>query len=436
MSTPITFSGFNDIDFNVVLNALMTQASQPLNSLQSRQSALKSQLNTFDTLRTRIDTLGSAAKSLGSLSSVSTTAAASSDSAAVSVSSSASATPARYDVVVTSLARAQVTASTQTFADADTTVVASGGTLTIGGIDVTLAGDTTLQGLADAVNATANIGVTASVVRTGTNAYRLALTSDLSGTANAFSVTSGLSGGAGITFGANVVNASDAAITINNIAATNSSNTFDNVVPGVSLTVHRADPAATVSIDVARDTAAFADKVEAFVSSYNDTIGFIEGQRVTAGTGDDRSIGGDPMLRQLRSGLRSALLGAYGSGTYTRLTEVGIEFTRDGRLELNRAAFDAAMSSNGDEVRTLFAGASGVFPVVETMLSEYTTATGLISSVKDRLNRQIASMDNQIFSMQSRLALQRDALQRQFTEADAAMSRLKNQSGSLASLGI
>jgi hypothetical protein len=38
--------------------------------------------------------------------------------------------------------------------------------------------------------------------------------------------------------------------------------------------------------------------------------------------------------------------------------------------------------------------------------------------------------------MQSRLALQRDALQRQFTEADAAMSRLKNQSGSLASLGI
>lgn len=436
MSTPITFSGFNDIDFNAVLNALMTQASQPLNTLQGRQSALKSRLDTFDTLRTHVESLRSAASSLGSLDAISTTASTSSNSAAVSVSSGPSASPAQYDVVVTSLARAQVTASAETYADADTTVVASGGTITIGGVEVTLAGDTTLQGLADAINAADGLGVTAAVVRTGTNAYRLALTSDLSGTANTFSVTNGLTGGAGISFGANVVDASDAAITINNIPATSSSNVFGSVVPGVTLTVHRADPATTVGIEVAPDSSAFAAKVEAFVSSYNDMMGFLEAQRVTAGGGDDRSIGGDPMLRQLRSNLRSALLGAYGSGTYGRLTEIGIEFTREGTLELDRATFDAALSANGDEIRALFAGSGGAFPAVETMLSEYTTATGLISSVKDRLNKQIAAMDNQILAMQSRLALQRDALQRQFTEADAAMSRLKNQSGALASIGI
>jgi flagellar hook-associated protein 2 len=436
MSTPITFSGFNDIDFNMVLNALMTQASQPLTSLQSRQTALKSQLSTFDTLRTRIESLRSAASSLGSLESVSTTASTSTNTSAVGVSSGPTATPAHYDVVVTSLARAQVTASTQTFADADTTVVASGGTIALGGVDVTIAGDTTLQGLADAINNTDDIGVTASVVRTGPDAYRLALSSNLTGTANAFTVTNGLTGGAGIAFGANVVNASDAAITINNIAATSSSNVFDSIAPGVTLTVHRADPAATVGIDVAPDSSAFAAKVEEFVDSYNDMMGFLETQRLAAGTGDTRSIGGDPMLRSLRSSLRSSLLGAHGSGAYGHLAEVGIEFTRDGRLELDRAKFDAALTSNGAEVRTLFAGVDGAFPVVETMLSEYTTATGLISSVKDRLNKQIASMDNQILAMQSRLALQRDALQRQFTEADAAMSRLKNQSGSLASLGI
>lgn len=436
MSTPITFSGFNDIDFNMVLNALMTQASQPLNSLQSRQNALKTQLTTFDSLRTRVESLRSSASSLGSLDAVSTTASTSNNSAAVSVSSGPSASPARYDVVVSTLARAQVTASAGTFADADTTVVASGGSITIGGIDVTLAGDTTLQGLADAINGTEGLGVTAAVVRTGTSTYRLALTSDLSGTANTFSITNALTGGAGITFGPNVVNASDAAITINNIAATSSSNVFDGVLPGVTLTVHRADPATTVGIDVAPDSTAFADKVEAFVASYNDMMGFLEAQRIAAGTGDNRSIGGDPMLRQLRGNLRSALLGAHGLGAYAHLAEVGIEFTRDGKLTLDRTTFDAALTANGDEVRSLFAGIDGAFPAVETMLSEYTTATGLISSVKDRLNRQIAAMDNQIFSLQARLALQRDALQRQFTEADAAMSRLKNQSGALANLGI
>ena len=70
------------------------------------------------------------------------------------------------------------------------------------------------------------------------------------------------------------------------------------------------------------------------------------------------------------------------------------------------------------------------------MLDGYTNAVGQISSAKDRLNKQIDAMDAQIASMQVRLALQREALQREFTAADAAMSRLKNQSGALANLGI
>lgn len=436
MSTGISFSGFNDIDFNSVLNALMNHASLPLNTLQSRQQALQSQLTTFDTLRARVDTVRKAAGDLGSMQSVSTMAAKSSDASIASVTSSSAANAGHYDVVVTSLARAQVTASTQTFADSGTTVIASGGSITIGSAQVTLTGDTTLQGLANAINNTEDIGVTASVVRTGPDGYRLALSSNLTGTANTFTVTNNLTGGVGIAFGANAVNASDAAITINNIASTSSSNVFDNVVPGVSLTVLRADPATTVSVDVASDSSALAAKVEAFVSSYNDIVTFLDAQRVTAGTGDQKSIGHDPLLRQIRGGLRSQLLGAHGSAELTRLSEVGVEFTRDGRLQLNKEAFAAAVAADGDQVRSLFAGPDGAFPAVESMLNDYTISTGTISIAKDRLKKQIATMDNQILAMQSRLALQRDALQRQFTEADAAMSRLKSQSSALAGIGI
>ena len=44
MASPITFSGFNDIDFNLILNAVMQQASQPLTALQARQSNVESQI--------------------------------------------------------------------------------------------------------------------------------------------------------------------------------------------------------------------------------------------------------------------------------------------------------------------------------------------------------------------------------------------------------
>src|SRR6185503_4121702 len=41
MGSPITFSGFNAIDFNVVLNAIMAQESAPLQALQAHQRELE-----------------------------------------------------------------------------------------------------------------------------------------------------------------------------------------------------------------------------------------------------------------------------------------------------------------------------------------------------------------------------------------------------------
>lgn len=447
MSSPITFSGFNNIDFNSVLNALMTQASQPLTTLQGQQRALKTQINSLDTLGARISSLRSAADGLSTASAVATVRG-TSTSASVGVSVGSNAAAAHYDVVVNELARAQVTVSASSAPDADTTVVASGGTITIGGVAVTLAGNTTLQGLADAINATANIGVSATVVRASATSYRLALSSTVSGQANAFTITNGLTGGTGVTFtdtdgngvsgdsaADNAVTATDASILINNVAATSSTNTFTDIVTGVTLTVSKKDPATIVGIDVAPSGDALADKINAFITAYNDAAGFLESQRAAASTGDDSSIGRNPVLRQLKNDLRDQLLGVHGTGTFTHLAEIGVEFTRDGKLALNRSVFDAAVASNGNDVRQLLAGTGGAFPAVKTALDAYTSASGYLFAAKDRLNRQVELMDGQILAMQTRLALQREMLQRQFTEADTAMSRLKNQSGALASLG-
>lgn len=447
MSSPITFSGFNDIDFNQVLTALMQQASQPLTALEDRQKALRSQVTGFNALNTSVSSLRSAADALSSLAAVSTLAGFSDDNA-VSVTTSTGAVAGHYDIVVTELARAQVTASSSVAPDASTTVVASGGTLTIGGVDVAVSGDMTLQQLAAAINATDGIGVNASAIRTAANSYKLALTSVMTGEASAFTVTNQLTGGLGIQFldtdgngvsgdsiADNAVTASDAAILLNNISITSASNTFEAVTSGVTLTVSRKDPDKVIGVNVTPDTTALTGKLSSFVTAYNALIKFMDAQRTSAGNGDAGSIGSEPILRQLRNRLRSELLASHGSEIVTRLAEVGVGFTSTGAIQLNQARFDEAIATHGEDVRNLFAGPGGVFPAVETLLEEYSTSAGLLSGVKDRLNRQISTMDDQIASMQSRLALQRASLQREFTEADAAMSRLKNQSGSLANIG-
>jgi flagellar hook-associated protein 2 len=434
MSSPITFSGFNSIDFNQVLNAIMQQASQPLAAIQNKQTAIRSQVTSFDLFANRLAALKSAAADLGDLTSLNGFSGTSSDPDAVSVSTSAGAAAVDFDVVVNSLARAQVTASTTTSPDSNTTVVASGGSLTINGVDVTVAGDVTLQGLADAINATADIGVRASVVRTGTTAYRLVLTSEQPGLASAFTVTNNLTGGAGVAFGANAVEASDASLVVNGIAVTGSTNTFEDIIPGVTLTA-KAASASTVHITVAPDSSALEAKLDDFIEAYNEVVKFLGEQRADAAEGKASSIGREPLLRQLHTALRMELVGAHGTDLFTRLSEVGVELTSTGTMELDSHRLSEAVAEDADAVRELFAGTDGAFSTIETTLAGYTQSNGYISTAKQQLTDQIKKMDNQIVAMQARLAIQREGLLREFIAADQAMSRLKDQSSSLSTFG-
>lgn len=447
MSSPITFSGFNNIDFNVVLNSLMQQASVPLTSLQTQQKTLQTRVTGYDTLSSNVTALSSAAIAMTKPAALLMLTGSSSNDQAVGVSVGTTATAGQYDIVVNELAHAQVTVSTSSAPDANTTVVANAGTLTIGGVAVNIAGDVTLQQLAAAINGTAGIGVTAAVLKTGTATYRLVLSGKESGAANAFTIANGLTGGTGVTFtdtdndglsgnsaADNAVTASDASLLFNNVLVTGDSNTFADIVPGVTLTVHKKDPATTVQVGVSTDGSSLKTAITDFVTAYNTLATFVSDQRAAAAKGDQTSIGREPILRQLYNGVRAALTGPHGTGALTRLAEVGIEFTQSGQLKLNESVFDAAVAAGVNDVRALFADPAGPMPGITALLDGFSQADGIIPTGKKRLEAQIATMATQIDDMQARLALERQSLQKQFAEADAVMSRLNSQSGSLENL--
>src|SRR5262245_10430817 len=261
MGSPISFSGFNNIDFNTILNALMSQAAIPLNNLQAKQNALKLQQTNFDTLQSKLGTLSSTATALSQPAQLASVTATSTDPTAVAVSASGSTMPGHYDIVVRELARAQVMASASSAPDSDTTAVATAGSLTIAGVDITISQPVTLRQLAEAINAS-DAPVTATVVNAGSQ-YRLVLTASSSGAANAFTVTNTLSGGLGVTFtdtdqngvsgdtaADNAVQASNADLSINNIQITSASNVLNEAIPGATITLLKRNPDATIGLDV------------------------------------------------------------------------------------------------------------------------------------------------------------------------------------------
>jgi flagellar hook-associated protein 2 len=302
-----------------------------------------------------------------------------------------------------------------------------------------------VQDFANAINAQANSPVSASVVQTAPGQYRLVLTGRSSGSANAFTVTSALTGGAGLTFtdtdGNNTygdsaadlaVAATNASFTVNNIPITSATNVVDNAVPGVSLTLLKRDPATRVLVEVTESSEAAEKELEGFVKAYNELIAFLNEQGSAAANGKS-NIARDGMVRSLKAELRLAMQQEYAAAgaDYSRLSTAGIEFEQTGTIKINATRLGAALKASSTSVRTLFDAA---FAEIKAQVEDYAKSGGLIQGAKDRLKDQIGKIDNRLESMQLQLDLRRAALQQEFIAADMLMTQLKGQGSSLQAL--
>jgi flagellar hook-associated protein 2 len=455
MSSGITFSGFNNIDFSAILNLVMQQERAPLNALESRKSALETQNGALATFATKLAALETAAAGLADTDNMAGLSAASSNDSVVGVSAGSGAIAGSYDVVVTAIAKAQVTVSQTSFASVDDTVAASG-TFVIAGpdaestVEVQIDAATTLSQLVSRINDSAQSPVVASVVRVAADDYRLVLTGKSTGGAHSFTyeVTNVLGGGIGLAFqdfdgngvsgdsdDDNSQNAADATFSVNNLSITSDSNTVADVIPGATLTLLRtsADP---VRVDVSRNHDAAVAAAEKFVTAYNDVVAFIKAQGNDAAAGKP-GIARDPLVRSLREALRSTLSGAHGSGALQRLAEIGIAADRFGTLELDEKMFRAALDASPNDVRQLLAGTdgtSGASGALQNLLKGYTSTGGLVADARQRLDSQLLNLRDRMADMEVRLEHRRRTLQQEYAAADRAMSQLNSQGSSLGAL--
>ena len=450
----VTFSGFNNIDFNQVVTAIMAQESQPLTALQTQKSDLDTQKTAFGTLAGKLTSLQTAIETLDTSSGVSSLAATSSDTS-VGVSASSGSIEGSYEVVVSSLARRQVTASMSTYTSTDA-IVATGGALTLTGADgksttIPVGATMTVKELVNAINSAQDAPVTASLVQSTPGSWQIVLTGRHTGSANAFTVSSGLSGGQGLAFidtdgngvsgdseADNVRQARNAALTVNGLAISSASNDITDAVPGVTLTLTKEDATKTVAVSVTRDASAATDKVQSLVTAYNDLVGFINDQR-SAATSGKTSIARDPLINSLKNALRGALLGPYAnSGSFDRLAAVGIGFDQTGKMVLDKPTFQKAVNGDMTSVQRLFSGDDGhggAFGAIDKLITDYTKSGGLVADVRTRLTAQMSSLATRIDTLSDQLDRRKETLQKEYQAADEAMAQLNAQSQSLSSLG-
>lgn len=360
-------TGGSGIDLRSLASDLATATVEPRRALiQARIDRAEVRSTSLERLSTQMRTLSETFAFAQTLD----TMAPSSDSPAVAVRtlSARDVQPGKQAIGVQALAQAQVL-EFGGFASPAATVGA--GTLTVeyggwsgdppafdggGGrssATLTLNAGTTLTQLSDALNKLP--GVTARVVDVGDGTFSLGVISE-TGAGNALRLTAGagsdpavaaldMSAGPG---GAQRQAAQDAMITVDGIAVRRPTNTVDDLIPGLSLTL-TATTAAPATVGASFDTTTARELMEGLVYEVNQLKSLLGDLTARGVAGAEAGgLAGDATAAALRLDLdRLVSAGLPGFGDdLVYLSRLGVSTDRSGTLRLDTATFDAAIAAD------------------------------------------------------------------------------------------
>jgi flagellar hook-associated protein 2 len=351
----------SNLDVNSIVSQLMAVERRPLAQLDRREAAFQAQLTAFGSLKGAVAAFQNAMLGLRDAGRFESFTAQSGNPAVVAAKAATTAAAGNYSVNVAALAVPQVL---QAQGVANPTAAGSTGTVTLqvgsGPLhSITVDGtNNTLSGLRDAIN-TAQDDVEASIVNDGSaTPHRLLLTAARGGTANTITLSHTLSVGVlkdaldGVTEAQAAVNAS---VSVNGVFISGATNQLADAIPGVMLTLNATGSS---RITISRDTAQAQTTVQGFVKAYNDlssTVSTLTAYNAATGRGG-ALVGNSAAISvqtQLRAAAGSALAGV--SGDLSRLSQIGVEFDRNGRLTLDATKLDAAIASRPNDIASLFA---------------------------------------------------------------------------------
>lgn len=313
------------------------------------------------------------------------------------------------------------------------------GTLTIGqdgkSFNVDVSGASTLEELASAINGAAdNSGVKATLVRSN-GEVSLVLSSEKSGADNAISLSS--SGNAALATALSnqqeLSKAQDAQVRLggeNGMLLTNASNTFENIIDGVSLTFNRAHKPGDqpLSVDIGQDTTATKEKAQAFVTALNTLMTSFDSLTASGGETSTRGVlAGDSSIRSIENMLNQVLRTEYGGAS---LMEFGIVADRNGKLTIDGARFDKAVAANPEGFEKLFTDKGALLDSIDKNLAVYTSsANGLMKTRKDSLNSMLRRVDDQFDNIQKQYDSYYSRYLKQYTSMMQTMSAMEQTYG-------
>ncbi len=450
-------SGMSDI-----LSQLTANEQTRLTPVKAQQTLYENRDKAFDTLKTALEKLNTAAEALTKASSINKTSVTSTNSAFTTTTDS-KATNGTYSVEVNALATAQSVISGEfasNTAQQGSTTDTNSRTLTITQpgqekpLEIKLTDDqTTLVGIRDAINK-ANGGVGASIIKVDDDTYYLAITAKDTGTDAKMTIsvtgddtlnsklnyTSDTGAGSGAM--TQQTAAQNASIKLNGMTVERQSNTISDAIDGVTLTLKSQTATNTPeTLTISSDIEPMKTAVQNYVDAYNalqTTIGNLTKFTAVDPGSDAQDTGngvllGNSTVRGIQTSLKTQISSAQTGMDISTLNEMGVKQNpKTGMLEIDSDKLTTALTDNSSEVLDFFVGdgkTTGYATQVSNYLDNVLDSTeGVIQTAKDSIAATLKTIkktyDRTQLSIEDTIARYKT----QFAQLDTLVSKMNSTS--------
>lgn len=241
-----------------------------------------------------------------------------------------------------------------------------------------------------------------------------------------------------------------AKVSVNGIEVTKNSNTITDIIPGINLNLKDIGNTRLVVEDNEDEV---IDSIKNFISSYNETVLFIN-EKLSEEKPDSTSLTnkkqgllrGNSALNQIRSKLRTSVLGSISnSGEFKQLYQIGIDsskdnYGKDGTLQLlDETKLRDMLKTNREDVAKLFIedaddnnkisqNDKGLFSYLNSYIEELTSTNsskkGSIIESMDSLEQKIKNLDKDIERKELLIEAKRQRYEKQFNAMEVRLSNI------------
>ncbi|MBN8644190.1 MAG: flagellar filament capping protein FliD [Planctomycetes bacterium] len=324
-----------------------------------------------------------------------------------------------------------------------------------------------LESVVNAINA-ASVGATAALIRDGSSGtpFRISFTARDSGSLGRTVIDSG-----SLDLGLSTLSKGDDAVAFfgnadpaRAILLTSSTNTLDQVVQGVSVSLKTVSTT-PVTVTVTRDQDAIEKSIKDFVDSFNKVLATMDKYDTYNSETNRRGVLlGDTTVSQIKNQLLSAVQGTPTgvSGQFSRLFQVGVKIGSGSKLEFDTARFRTAYAADPQNVEDLFAASKlaakepievapgvtiantkdtytslGVAEGMKVLIDRMTNSVdGSLTTRNKTIDTQITQQRGRITSLDASIAAKRARLEAQFLNMEKAIGQLRTQSNALSSVNF